>query len=197
MRVANIKVAKTMTNLLAGFQSEKAAQISSYFAQKNNAPIDKLKLMKLIYLSEREFMERYTEPMLYDEFFSLPHGPICSNTLNGINGELDIEIWNKFISRNGHKIKTTQNSFNRDDFDEISDAEIEVLNSTWDSFGWMTTTEIRNYTHKNCPEYTELEKGCLPIHYPNLFKVLGYDNPQHLSDEIDQFRKTEAMITSQ
>ncbi len=72
----------------AGFRSQKTAQICAFFASRNRSPIDKLKLIKLIYFSEREFLSKYNNSMLFDEFYSLPHGPICSNALNGINGRL-------------------------------------------------------------------------------------------------------------
>jgi uncharacterized phage-associated protein len=74
---------------LVGFESRKAAQISAYFADKEGGSIEKLKLIKLIYLAEREFVKRHGLPMLYDEFFSLKDGPVCSSTLNGINGSID------------------------------------------------------------------------------------------------------------
>ncbi|MFH1158984.1 MAG: Panacea domain-containing protein [Pseudomonadota bacterium] len=180
---------------LVGFQSRKAAQVSAFFAQGAGPSIDKLKLIKLIYLAERQFMLKYGQPMLYDEFFSLRHGPICSNALNGINGDIDRGTWSAFISKQQNKISATR-TFSREDFDEISNAEIEVLKSTLESFGFMTASQLRNYTHKHCPEYTEIESGRIPINYFSLFKVLGLQGAEYLAGEIDQYRKTEAMLSS-
>ena len=58
---------------------------SAYFALKSGGVIEKLKLIKLIIFRER-FLSEYHHPMLFDELYSLPHGPICSSTLNGIDG---------------------------------------------------------------------------------------------------------------
>ncbi|MFH1157792.1 MAG: Panacea domain-containing protein [Pseudomonadota bacterium] len=181
-------------NRLIGFQSEKAAQVAAYFACKDVAPISKLKLIKLLYLSERQFLEKYGRPMLYDMFFSLKDGPICSVSLNCINGSLDKEIWSNFITKSQNNVRAIRH-FDRNDYDEISDIEIEALDSIWNSFGWMSASQIRNYTHKHCPEYSPVTTGRLPIHYPDVFKALRIEDAQILSSEIDQYRKTTALFS--
>ena len=56
---------------LVGFKSRKAAQMAAFFAVKSAMPnhgmIEKLKLIKLIYFSEREHLKQYRLPMLFDE----------------------------------------------------------------------------------------------------------------------------------
>jgi len=75
-------MANDLFDPLNGFQSRKAAQIAASFAIKSGGRIEKLKLIKLIYLSERQFASDHDRPMLYDEFYSLKDGPICSSSLN-------------------------------------------------------------------------------------------------------------------
>jgi uncharacterized phage-associated protein len=76
---------------LVGFKLKKAAQLAAYFSVQSEGLIEKLKLIKLIYLTERRFIANHKHPMLYDELYSLPHGPICSSTLNGIDGVIHEE----------------------------------------------------------------------------------------------------------
>jgi uncharacterized phage-associated protein len=180
---------------LAGFKASKAAQQCAYFAAQERAGVEKLKLIKLIYLAEREFVSRHGHPMLYDELFSLPHGPICSSTLNGINGENNSDVWSSYIKRSG-KVVTPTKSLARSDLDQVSDAEIDVLETIWKQFGHMTSSEIRRYTHDHCPEYTEIEKGRIPISYSELFVALGEQFPQEAEDEIRRFRKAEALLSA-
>src|SRR5215204_5006759 len=71
---------------LVGFRPDKAAQLAAFFAVQSDGMLDKLKLIKLIYMTERKFVGDNHCPMLFDELYSLPHGPICSSTLNGIDG---------------------------------------------------------------------------------------------------------------
>ena len=111
----------------------------------------------LMYLAERHFLSEHHHPMLFDELYSLPHGPICSSTLNGIDGIIHDELWSNFLARNGNIVVAIK-SFDRASLDEISDAEMGVISNTWDQFGELTASQLRNYSHENCPEYTETRK---------------------------------------
>src|SRR5260370_23958324 len=134
---------------LVGFKSKKAAQLAAYFAVKSSGTIEKLKLIKLIYLTERRFIKNHRHPMLYDELYSLPHGPICSSTLNGIDGVIHCEIWSDYIARNGNVVVSLK-KFGRKDFDELSDAEITVVDRIWRRHGEKTSSQLRNYSHQYC-----------------------------------------------
>ncbi len=177
---------------LIGFRSRKAAQLSATFALKNSGIIEKLKLIKLIYLSEREFLFRHELPMLFDEFYSLPHGPICSSTLNGINGIIHEAVWDEFVARNGNKIVALKR-FGPDEMDEISTAEWAVIDEIWKKFGHMTASQLRNYTHQSCSEYTETT-GRIPISYKQVLESLGNMDADQIDQEINEMRKTESLL---
>lgn len=177
---------------LIGFRGRKAAQVAAFFTSQSGGTIDKLKLIKLIYLAERLFMEKYGQPMLYDELYSLPHGPICSCTLDAINGN----YWSEYISRERNDVKITT-EINDEVLDEISQAEKHILASIWESFGFMTPSQIRKYTHRNCPEYREVPAGSrLPIMYKDLLLAVGYDNAETMVDEINETRRIDALLSA-
>lgn len=180
---------------LVGFRSRKAAQLCVWFALSNNdARIEKLKLIKLIYLCEREHLDRFDESMLLDELYSLPHGPICSSTLNGINGIIHNEVWDDYVTRNGNIIMPVRN-FDRDSLDDLSDEDLDLAGAVWAKFGHMTASQIRNYTHLHCPEYTELEVGRLPISYRDVLVALGSDRALELEQEMASLRQAEKLLT--
>ena len=108
---------------IIGFRSRKAAQLSAHFACLAGGTIEKLKLIKLVYLSERAFLRDHRMPMLFDELYSLKDGPICSSTLNAINGGVQDDIWSDFLARNGNIVVSIRR-FDREALDELSDAEI-------------------------------------------------------------------------
>jgi uncharacterized phage-associated protein len=185
---------------LVGFKSRKAAQIAAFFALKSTVPnrgtIEKLKLIKLIYFSERESLGLHHLPMLFDEFYSLPHGPICSATLNGIDGKLDESdenIWGEFIARNGNVV-VAMKKFTRENLDAISNAEIKILKFIWHRFGNMTASQLRNYSHENCPEYTEVNDGRIPISYRQVMEALGFEKAGAalVDDKIRDIRLNES-----
>jgi uncharacterized phage-associated protein len=181
---------------LVGFQSRKAAQLCAYFAVKDGGMIDKLKLIKLIYLAERKCLTDWHRPMLYDEMFSLPHGPICSSTLNGIDGAFQKAVWDEFIKRHGNKVVAVKR-LSRADLDEVSDAELDIVENTWKRFGGFTASRLRNYTHDNCPEYTDITSGRIPISYKEVLQAVG--TPAEEADGIEQdianLRREESALT--
>ena len=181
---------------IAGFRSRKAAQMCAYFAVENGGTIEKLKLIKLMYLGERAFLSKHHHPMLFDELYSLPHGPICSSTLHGVDGHIHEEIWSEYITRNGNLVVAIK-SLERDDLDEISDAELEVISDTWGNLGHMTASQLRNYSHEQCPEYTETEKSRIPITYEQIFEALGEEGASEIAKDIEDMVKVEGRLAAQ
>jgi len=162
--------------------------LCAYFAGKTAragtaGTIAKLKLIKLLYFAERRFIFEYHHPMLFDEYYSLPHGPICSGALNGIDGIIHGKIWDKYIARNGNIVVAIK-SLSRDELDEVSDAELAVVDDIWRDFGHMTPSQLRNYSHENCPEYTETE-GRIPISYKQILRAVGEKDADVLASDIE------------
>jgi uncharacterized phage-associated protein len=184
---------------LIGFRSRKAAQMCAFFALRSTfegrpGMIEKLKLIKLLYLTERHSLTERHAPMLYDELFSLPHGPICSSALNGIDGRIHQDIWAKYLAHNGN-VTVAVRDLSRADFDELSDVEIDYLEKTWKQFGRMTASELRNWSHENCQEYTEVGLGNrLAISYSDLLKAVGVESADAIDQEISDFRRAESAL---
>jgi uncharacterized phage-associated protein len=180
---------------LVGFDSAKAAQAAAYFALRSGGKIEKLKLVKLLYLAEREAMAALDHPMFYDEFYSLKDGPVCSNALNGINGVTDTGTWSAYIIRNGNILVPTH-KMEREEFDEISNAEMSILEQLWERFARSTSAEIRRYTHDHCAEYEEVFRGRRPISYLAVFQALGKSDPEGLVESVEEVRRVESVLSA-
>ena len=76
--------------MVSGFNARKAAQVVAYLANKApNGRLNILKAIKLVYLADRESLRQSGFPILDDDRFSMPHGPVNSTTLRLANGELE------------------------------------------------------------------------------------------------------------
>ena len=156
------------------FNARKAAQVAAYLAMRQGGTINVMKLVKLIYLADREFMTRYDSPILFDRLVSMPHGPVNSMTYNYMGGAFDDAGWNAFIAdREGHDVALASINITPADFDQLSEAEVEVMGIVWGKFGHMTQWEIRDYTHTHCPEWEDPQGSSLDIPYERVFKFLG------------------------
>lgn len=179
---------------LVGYRSEKAAQVVAYFLLKGGGKMDKLKLVKLLYLTERESAQHRGRPMLYDEYYSLKHGPICSSSLNGLNGELDVEVWSRYIAKDGRKDVYVCKGVAQAYLDQLSRSDIDIIARVWESFGWMTASQIRNWTHRHCAEYVEVEAGRLPITLKQMALAIGYPDADAFENEVAEYRSAELAL---
>ena len=158
------------------FNDRLVAQIAAYFLLRQRGRLPILKLMKLLYLADRESMSRYGYPITFDRMVSMPHGPVLSNTLNLINDFTDSsdDGWKEWIGdRSNHEVDLVKDRISRDDLDELSEAELDVLSSVWERFGQMGKYALRDYTHDHCPEWADPNGSSLPIEYKDVFKALG------------------------
>ena len=182
------------TDGVIGFRARKAAQVSACFILWARGPVSKMKLIKLLYLAERRSAELRGRPMFYDMHYSLKDGPICSFALDGINGRIDRSIWNQFIRHQSGNSYLVASGVSEEDFDELSESDSEILRALWEQFGWMSASQLRKWTHKNCPEYVEVDQGRLPISYSDIGKAIGFEHPEELAARVREYRSAEAAI---
>lgn len=148
------------------FTARKVAQMAAYFADRQGGRINILKLMKLLYLADRAAMVEHGEPISFDLFVSMDHGPVLSRTLNLINGsypELIAADWDEWISDRDSHMVACNRKFTRDDLDHLSDADLEVLNTVWRDFGHMNQWELVEFTHKHLAEWQDPHGSSVPI----------------------------------
>lgn len=158
------------------FNELKTAQIAAYFLLKNDGCLPILKLMKLLYLADREAMTCYDTPLTYDRMVSMPHGPVLSQTydLMGGNSKPIQGGWEDWISdRENHNVSLNKEKLSRDSFYKLSNADIEVLDQVWEKFGHMSKWELRDFTHDQCSEWKDPQGSSLPISYEDVFRAVG------------------------
>ena len=178
------------------FNEKKAAQAAAYFLLRAGSTLDVLKLMKLLYLAERRSFEKFGQAMIGDNIVSMPHGPVLSRTYNHMNGELPSgeggwETWiadreeHQLSLRNPAALRTPEK-----DLSELSDADLGVLEETWNKFGRMSGLQLRDYTHRNCPEWKDPEGSMIPIQPEDLFKALKF-TPEQTREALARLREAD------
>lgn len=180
--------------LSAGFNAVKASQMIAFFVRKAGASIEKLKLTKLVYLAERLSFERRSAPMNFDEFYSMPHGPVPSSALNVMDGKAaGLEAGEVMLV--GNLVSVSDNVRT----DHLSRNDLDILNKVWSEFGHMGALQIRNWTHTHCEEYVEVTSGRLSISYDEILEAVGAERPvdtmkelRFLQREVDRLPKPHA-----
>ena len=165
------------------FNEKKAAQVAAFFLIQAKTSLEILKLMKLMYLAERGSFACYGEGMVGDRLVSMPHGPVLSITHNFMNGELTSSPggWDTWIADRAARMLTLSDAKSRaqiDDLLELSDADIQMLETTWQQFGRMTAWQLRDYTHDHCPEWQDPDGSMIPMKPEDLFNALNFSSEQ-------------------
>lgn len=181
------------------FNEKKAAQVAAFFlfkASQRGANITILKLMKLMYLAERNSYQQFGEPIIGDALVSMPNGPVLSKTLDLINFGAQENLdggWDSLIAeKNGRDMALKADSLIRseDDLRELSESDIETLQSVWSEFGNKSALWLRDYTHNpaNCPEWEDPDGSSIPIKLEKLFEVFGFseDESNSLISRLNQ-----------
>ena len=183
---------------MTGFNVRKAAQVSAYFARFDGGSINVLKLVKLIYLADRRFLEKYDSAILNDRFVSMDHGPVNSITLNYINGCQDQrEEWDRYIAdRAGHEIALANPKMDIDDLDELSKAELGVLEEIAKKFSGWDGYRVRDYTHAHCPEWEDPDGSSKPLPYERVLKHLGKKRFGDIAEKIEEERQLDNFLAT-
>ena len=182
------------------FNERKVAQMAAFLIDKEGGTMSHLKLMKLLYLSDREAMERYGFPMSGDCIVAMTHGPVLSRTLDLMDGNVESspDGWDSLISAKANHELSLNASVAPMDLDELSQADLEVLEAVWVGFGFMGKYQIRDYTHDSCPEWIDPHGSSNPIHYESVFRALGRspDVAAKLSARIEEERALDKIFAS-
>ncbi|MBS4059651.1 MAG: SocA family protein [Bacteroidetes bacterium] len=127
--------------------------------------LDRLKLMKLLWLSDRIHLNKYGRLITRDKYSALPHGPVPSNTID-ISRVSIVD----FFTVNGFKIKALK------DFDKeyFSNSDIKVFEYVWNKFGSMDSIKLRDLSHE-FPEWKRYEKELLNESMPNSYEMVITD----------------------
>lgn len=139
-----------------------------------------LKLLKLMYIAEKEFLLKYGERLTGDKMVSMPRGPVLSSVYDCIGNARDA-YWDEWITNPGDYELALKDSvaINAEDpldtFDELSAADKKVLDAVYDEFGQKNRWELVDLLHdpEFCPEWEDPLGSSYPIHVDSLLMRNG------------------------
>ncbi len=175
-------------NMRFQFEHDKALQMMAYIVKRLNS-VEKVKLMKLLYLADKQHFLQFGYPITGDEPYAMPYGPVPSATLDLLDGQTAPDTTYQYLH-----IDDVFVMLRHDPGDALlSDDERSTLDSILEKYGASDTWRLVNMTHE-LPEYVEAknaakEKGIrsFPISYESILK--------HAADE-DHYRLGRPVISA-
>jgi hypothetical protein len=166
-------------NVSFRFDVTKATEVAGQFLQREGGAINIMKLVKLVYLLDRDSVAKRGVPVVGGAYFSLPNGPITSEFLDLVNSGnlwgLQNCRWEEFVGdRQNHEIGLLQDPGR----DHLSDSEIELIEAIYQQHGAKDQWELRDWCHERCEEWTPLEEGRERIPLERIARAVGKTDEQ-------------------
>jgi uncharacterized phage-associated protein len=167
------------------FREDKTTEAAVYLVNRHGGRMSYMKLIKLLYLADRECLLAYGRPITFDAYFSLPHGPVLSQTLNIINegprpGETS--VWTDHISEpQNYDVEVIRSI----EPDHLSEAEIEVLDRVYEEHGRKEKWALVDELHDILPEWSDPAGSSLPIRYEDILKAGNLSEQEIASIQSD------------
>lgn len=134
------------------YDIEKAIHAMAYLVDRLGQ-VEKVKLMKLLYLADRDHFVEHGVPITRDTLYALPFGPVPSRTLDVLNGQY-LEHHNR-VFEYLHVDDNNVSCRAKPGVDALTDTEKKVLDRVIAEFGATSRWRLVRQTHE-LPEYKEV-----------------------------------------
>lgn len=162
---------------------EKLIQVTGYLLKKyDKRRLNYIKLIKELYLADREFIDETNSSITEDTYVSMKYGPVLNNLYTLIKGKCgDIKAqayWDSRFSMDGDELLA---NFDQYPEGKLSKAEKETLDKIDGLFHQKQSEELIDYVHATCPEWRNPDDDIpLPINLEDILTALGRN-----ADQID------------
>ena len=153
------------------FDEAKATQLAARILSKRGGQMHYIKLLKLMYLVDREALLRWGIPVSTDKYVSMDNGPVLSRVLNLITEEMPKPQWSQFISPPMGDYEVTL--LNPPQTDRLSRAEEKLIDEVYEKYGhWNRWKLIEDVMHK-FPEWEHPQGSSKPLPIRAILKAGG------------------------
>jgi uncharacterized phage-associated protein len=161
----------------------KTAQAAAFLLKRHNGFMTRKRLLKLLYMADRELIAQHRRPITGDRPVAMDHGPVLSHTYDLLKGAASgVEIWNKFIQQ---VAPYTHRLVDDPGVARLSKLELAKLEELVERYWWTDDDDLSRITHA-FPEWkrNEPERGGMkPIPTEHVLEALG------LAGEIEQLKR--------
>lgn len=122
-----------------------------YLALKD-LELDQYKMVKLLYLADREHFRRFGRPITFDKYVAMPFGPVASAAYDLVRGKnaLGVQASNlPFETRKHDKIFLIGKPKRDIERSLFSKSDLMVLDETAEKYGSMNFDQLYKLTHEH------------------------------------------------
>ncbi len=154
-----------------------------------------IKLIKLLYLLDREALLRWGRPVTTDRYVSMDNGPVVSRIYDLIREEPapgTDSIWRHYISASqGWEVALVE----QPETDELSRVEEALIDEIFGKFGKLSRWDLVRLSHE-LPEWQDPNGSAVPIQYRDILRAGNKTESEiaAVEAELESLATTEAML---
>lgn len=178
------------------FDERKAAHCAAYLLSLHDGHMPYIKLIKLMYLADRQSFLETGYPITGAAMVSMPKGPVLSEVYDLITwGEETESVWSQLVSAPSEWEVSARRE---PDLKQLSEYEVSVLNEVFAEFGRWDRSALVKYTH-DLPEWRDPSGSSFPIDARVILREAGRSD-EEIEDvaaqveSIRSFRKLAALV---
>jgi uncharacterized phage-associated protein len=176
---------------------DKLIQINGYILRKHGQRLNYTKLIKLLYLSDKEALKDTHQTITGDDYVCMDNGPVLSHLYDLIKGRCRDQkkqsLWDsRFLCSNYELIAATD----RIPDDELSVFEKEILDRVDEQFKDYDFHKMIDYVHHHCPEWKNPRGTSVTLETREILKSIGKteEEIEWIIEEQESFKKEDAIF---
>lgn len=152
------------------FNERKATEAAAHLLHLRGGQMHYLKLLKLLYIADREALHRWGIPISHDNYASMDHGPVLSQTYNLIR-DGGSRFWSEHISApfGDYEVRLVGE---KPIAQKLSRAEESLLDEIFSRYGHTNRWDLVDQTHKFV-EWRDPHGSSVPITITEILHALG------------------------
>jgi uncharacterized phage-associated protein len=165
------------------FKSEKTKQLIGYLLSKSAGTMNYTKLLKLMYIIDRNSLQSRGFPITYDSYVSMNNGPVLSITYDVIKKTQQDTAVNEYTW--AENLRRADDIYSVSwvgelEIGKLSRSDIRLIDCVWEEFGEKNYSQLIDYVHE-FKEWEAPNGTSTSISYEKLLKELGYNEEDRIS----------------
>jgi hypothetical protein len=158
------------------FDIEKMVQICGYMLRKHDGRLNYIKLIKLLYLADKEALKGSIHTITGDMYVSMKNGPVLSQLYDLVRGKAEDRaaqnIWDCRFTKDGYDLIAVSD---RIPVGKLSRFERGILDRIDSQFHDSDIHDLIAYLHRPdiCPEWRDPGNAIIPISFRDVLKSVG------------------------
>lgn len=166
------------------FNEQKTTEAASVLLRLEGGEMNYMKLIKLLYFADRRALQEWERPITQDFYYSMKDGQVLSTVLDFVRNRIIGVIWHEHIKpASQYRVKLP---IALDKIQELSPAEIELLENIYSEYGKYNQYELGDLTKKGA-EYKETSSR-VQTDLEDLLSALGFSKSKiaRISERLEE-----------